>query len=54
MRPGASRVHVTRRGGGRRTKFHEPKDRNPDQLNPNATGVGIAPKQVEEDAIVGR
>lgn len=32
------------------TKFHDPKNRDPRELDPNATGERIAPNQVNEDA----
>ena len=42
-------VNCHRRGG--RTKFHDPKNRNPRELDPNATGERIAPNQVNEDSV---
>ena len=36
------------------TKFHDPKNRDPNQLEPNTAGEGVGSNQVDEDSTVNR
>ena len=51
LRFGASGMPHGESGG--RTKFHDPKNRNPRELDPNATGERVASNQVNEDSTGG-